>query len=307
MKESSAGLFDFQVNGFGGVDFQDPELTLDALSKAVGGLRRHGTEGILLTLISDDVDQLERKLKRVEGFRAEDRGVREMIPGYHLEGPYLSPVAGYCGAHRPEVMKAPEIDEFRRLQEAAGGRIRLVTLAPEWAGSAEFIGFLREQGVKVALGHTCAEMKHIDDAIAAGAELATHVGNGVPALLPRHDNVVQRLLSRDELIACLIPDGLHLPPFVLKNYYRAKPAGKVFFTTDCMAAAGAPPGRYRLGHLEVEVGADRVVRMPGGTGFAGSSLTMDVAVRNLVDWLCLPEPEAVRQCSEDPRRFFGFA
>ena len=135
--------------------------------------------------------------------------------------------------------------------------------------------------------------------------MATHVGNAVPVEMHRHDNVIQRLLARDELIACLIPDGLHLPPFVLQNYFRAKPKGKVLFTTDCMAAAGAGPGVYSVGPHIVEVGPDGIVRLPGDTRFAGSSLTMDRAVSNVVRWLDLDQEEAVEMCSTNPANHFG--
>jgi N-acetylglucosamine-6-phosphate deacetylase len=122
----------------------------------------------------------------------------------------------------------------------------------------------------------------------------------------RHDNVTQRLLARDELTAFFIPDGIHLPPFVLKNFVRAKPRGGAFFTTDCMAAAGAPPGRYPLAHHELEVGEDRVVRAPGAAGFAGSALSPDEGVSNIRRWVGLEEDEARRLFSTSIADAFGF-
>jgi N-acetylglucosamine-6-phosphate deacetylase len=181
--------------------------------------------------------------------------------------------------------------DFNQLQKAANGRIRLVTLAPEWPETPEVIRELVSQGVLVSLGHTNATESQIDAAINAGAKLCTHLGNGVPQTLHRHDNVIQRLLARDELVAFLIPDGIHLPPAVLKNFFRAKPPGKALFTTDCMSAAGAPPGRYFLAGTKVKVGADRIVRKPGETCFAGSSLAPDEGLENIQRYLGLaPEP-----------------
>jgi N-acetylglucosamine-6-phosphate deacetylase len=173
------------------------------------------------------------------------------------------------------------------LQASAGGNIRLVTIAPELPGSPDFIRSAVEMGVKVSLGHTQASDSEIDAAIEAGARFCTHLGNAAPRDLPRHDNVIQRLLSRDELTAFLIPDGIHLPPAVLKNFFRAKPTGKALFTTDCMAAAGAPSGRYTIGHLTLEVGEDRIVRLPGEGLFAGSALSPDDGVANVQKWLGL--------------------
>src|SRR6185503_18634896 len=160
---------------------------------------------------------------------------------------------GYRGAHPAEPMHAPSLAEFASLQSAAGGRIRLITLAPEWPGSAECIKEMTRAGVNISIGHTNASNEQIDDAIRAGARFVTHLGNGTPLQMHRHDNVAQRLLARDELIACLIPDGVHLPPFALKNFFRAKPAGRVLFTTDAMSGAGAPPGRFKIGRFEIEV------------------------------------------------------
>ena len=285
-------LFDFQVNGFGGVDFQRDDLTAKRLRQAVDALRRHGTVRIFATLITDEIERLCARLDRFERLCEADAVVHDMIAGYHLEGPWLSPEPGFRGAHPPGPMHAPLFDEFERLQAAARGRIRLVTLAPEWPGSDAFIRRVCSSGVHVSLGHTDANDGQIDAAIAAGARFCTHLGNGTPLLLPRHNNVVQRLLARDELIACLIPDGLHLPPFVLRNFFRAKPDGNVLFTTDAMAGAGAPPGRYTLGELDAEVSSDGVARPVGGTGFAGSALTPDEGVRRVARYLSLTLEEA---------------
>lgn len=287
------GLFDFQVNGFGGVDFQRDDLTPAQFEHAVAGLRRHGTLGIFATLITDEIDSLCRRFAAFEKLCASAPAAATAILGYHLEGPWLSPEPGYRGAHPAGPMRAPSLADFERLQSAAGGRIRLVTLAPEWPGSAEFIAAITRAGVQVSLGHTNANDAQIDDAIRAGARFCTHLGNGCPLQLHRHDNIVQRLLARDELTACFIPDGVHLPRAVLKNFVRAKPAGRVLFTTDAMAGAGAPPGRFTIGPHEIDVGADGVARQPGAQNFAGSTLTPDVGVQNVAAWLGL-SPEVAR-------------
>ncbi|MEA3213445.1 MAG: N-acetylglucosamine-6-phosphate deacetylase [Chthoniobacter sp.] len=297
-------LFDLQVNGFAGVDFQQPAVTLDDLRRAVAALRAHQTQGILLTLITDEIDALCRKFERIEQLCRAEAELAGTICGYHLEGPWLSPEPGYCGAHSADRMRAPSLPDYRRLQAAAGGRIRLITLAPEWPGSPGFISEVTRAGTIVSLGHTNASEGQIDEAIRAGATLCTHLGNGVPMILPRHDNIIQRLLARDELTACLIPDGAHLPPFMLRNLFRAKPPGRVILTTDCMAAAAAPPGRYRLGTMEVE-SAGGVVRVPGQANLAGSSLTPDRGVANAAAWLRISAADAGALFSTTPARLFG--
>ncbi len=301
----SSPLFDFQVNGFGGVDFQRDGLSTDDLRRAASALRQHGVGSIFATLITAEVECLCRRLEAMEGARAQDAAVAGMIAGYHLEGPWLSPRPGYHGAHPPGPMHAPSMREFERLQAAAGGGIRLVTLAPEWPGSPEFIAGLAGCGVHVSLGHSDATEGEIDAAIAAGARFATHLGNGTPVTLHRHDNIIQRLLARDELTACLIPDGIHVPPFTLRNFFRAKGPDRVLFTTDAMAGAGAPPGTYTIGELVISVGADGIARQPGAEGFAGSTLAPDEGVRRTADFLGLDPAEARRLWSDAPAAAFG--
>ncbi len=303
--EALPGLFDFQINGFGGVDFQMDDLDEKDLLRATRSLRRHGVAGLFVAFITDTIDRLCRRLECMEKLRTKNADIGAILLGYHLEGPWLSPAPGYCGAHPPAKMRAPSAAEFQLLQSAAGGGVRLITLAPEWPGAIDFIALLAAAGVHVSLGHTQAGEADIDAAISAGARFCTHLGNGVPGLLPRHDNVVQRLLARDELTACFIPDGVHLPPFTLQNFFRAKPPGRVLFTTDAMAGAGAPPGCYTLGDVSVRIGTDGVARAPGDSGLAGSTLTPDEGVRRVCRYLRLPQDEARRLWSIEPARMFG--
>ena len=301
---SRPSLFDLQVNGFAGVDFQRAELSCAELRRAVDALRAHGTRRIFLTLISAEPDALCRQFERIERFRNADPLIAETVCGYHLEGPFLSARDGFRGAHPAAVQRAPDLAVFERMQNAAGGNVRLLTLAPEWPGSADVIGEIVRRGVIVSLGHTDASDAQIDAAIRAGATLCTHLGNGVPQMLPRHDNIVQRLLARDELTACFIPDGVHLPPFALRNFFRAKPPGKAILTTDAMAAAAAPPGRYTLGGIEVE-SRDGAVREPGCAHLAGSCLTPDRGVANAARWLGISEDEARAMFSTRAAALFG--
>jgi N-acetylglucosamine-6-phosphate deacetylase len=297
-------LFDLQVNGFAGVDFQTVELSLPDLRRAVEALRACQTHRFLLTLITDEIEALAAKFKHIQELRAQDPLIAETICGYHLEGPFLSSEDGYRGAHPGGLQLAPDWEAFRQLQTAAGGRIKLLTIAPELPGSAEFIAEAAQAGVVVSLGHTNATDAQIEAAIRAGAKLCTHLGNGVPQTLHRHENVVQRLVARDELTACFIPDGVHLPPAVLRNFFRAKPRGKVLFTTDAVSAAGAPPGRYTVGSLKVE-SKDGVVRQPGRKNFAGSCLTPDQGVTNAARWLGISTSEARSMFSTQAAALFG--
>ena len=300
----ATSLFDIQVNGFAGVDFQSLELSLPDLRRAVEALRACQTHRFLLTFITDGIDALAAKFKHIQELRSQDPLIAETICGYHLEGPFLSAEDGYRGAHPGGLQLDPDWQAFRQLQAAAGGLIKLLTIAPELPGSAEFIAEAAQSGVVVSLGHTNASDAQIDAAIRAGAKLCTHLGNGVPQTMHRHDNVMQRLLARDELTAFFIPDGVHLPPAVFKNFFRAKPRGKVLFTTDAVSAAGAPPGRYTVGSLKVE-SKDGVVRQPGRKNFAGSCLTPDQGVANAARWLGIPVSEARAMFSTQVAAHFG--
>lgn len=297
-------LFDFQINGFAGVDFQSDDLNLHGLRFALDALRSDGVGRIFIAIITDTEDRLCRRLDRLVQLIQQDALAKKMVVGLHLEGPWLSPEPGYRGAHPPEPMRAPSDAAFERLQSAANGLIRLVTLAPEWPESASFIANVVRRGVHVSLGHTNASDTQIDEAIKAGARFCTHLGNGAPLTLHRHDNIIHRLLARDELVACFIPDGIHIPSLVLKNLVRAKPAGKVLFTTDAMAGAAAPPGNYRLGPLKIAVGDDGIAREPGGQ-FAGSTLIPSRGVELTAHFLGLRPEDAHRYWSEAPAKAFG--
>ncbi len=266
-------FFDPQVNGFAGVDFQDPDITREALEHAVARIHRSGCAHFLLTLITSSPEFLEEQFRKLAGILKVSPQLSETILGFHLEGPFISCEAGFHGAHPKRHTCPPSLSLFERWQAASGGRIQMVTLAPEWPGSMEFIQTLSRQGVCVSLGHSNASLETLAEAVTAGARLFTHLGNGSPKTLPRHDNIWQRVLATPGLMASIIPDGIHIPPFVVGNMVRSMGPGRVVFITDAMSAAGSPPGEYQIGELKVQVGEDRVVRQPDGSGLAGSSLS----------------------------------
>ena len=275
-------FFDPQVNGFAGVDFQNPDITGDELEFALREIQGAACSHILLTLVTAGFDSLQYQFRHLAGILEENEFVRGSVLGFHLEGPFISRKPGFHGAHPPEQVCDPDWKVFEKLQLASGSRIRLITLAPELEGSQSFIQKAVSQGVMVSLGHTDASYEELLDALIAGARMVTHLGNGCPEQLHRHNNIIQRVLAVSDLMVSLIPDGIHLPPYVLANLVRALGMTRVVMTTDAMSAAGAPPGEYRLGRLQLVVGQDRVVLMPGGKNFAGSSLTMVEGFHNSV-------------------------
>ena len=273
-------LFDPQVNGFAGIDFQAPTLSRDELEFAVMSIRKAGCAHLLLTLITNSPEFLADQFAGIAGHINESSILRESILGFHLEGPFISPRPGYIGAHSPEFAIEPRWDLFAQWQAASGDRIRMITLAPELRDSVDFIRRANEAGGFVCAGHSDAALDDLAAASNAGLRMFTHLGNGCPAELHRHDNIIQRVLACPQLLVSVIPDGIHLPAPVLANFVGSLGGARLVMTTDAISAAGAPAGSYRLGAATVVVGADRVVMNPGGTNFAGSSLTMIEGIYN---------------------------
>src|SRR5216684_5158731 len=240
MRVELPGLFDLQVNGFGGVDFNGPDLTPDRVDQALALLRATGVTRCLPTLITSSLEQFAASARILA------RSPNPAIAGIHMEGPYVSPEDGARGAHPRTHVIAASIEDFKRRQDAAHGRIVLVTLAPEVPGAVSLIEHLMVAGVRAAVGHTAATPRQIGDAVSAGATLATHLGNGCAQMLPRHPNVIWELLAADAVYATLIVDGHHLPPSTVKAMVRAKGAGWTILVTDAVAAAGCAPGGYRF-------------------------------------------------------------
>lgn len=269
---------DLQCNGFAGVDFNHPDVTPVEVCQAIRAMWATGCETVLPTVITNSPEQIEHLFRVFVKALEIDPAVSASVPGFHLEGPFISPEDGARGAHPLPHVRPPDARLWRRWQKAAGGLIRMITLAPEIPRALPFITKLVTEGVIAAIGHTMAGLRDIRLAADAGARLSTHLGNGCPQLLHRHENAVLAQLGEDRLSATFIPDGIHLPAHVLQSFVRAKTPARSLIVTDAMAAAGAPPGRYTLAGHALEVGPDRIVRQPGQPNFAGSALTMDEAV-----------------------------
>ncbi|HOC18175.1 MAG TPA: amidohydrolase family protein [Vicinamibacterales bacterium] len=293
------GFLDLQVNGFAGVDFNDPATTPDQVRHAAAVMRQHGVTRFLPTIISSSAATFETCARTV--LRANDAA----IAGIHLEGPYISPEDGARGAHRREDVAPASIDDFKRRQDAAGGRIRLVTVAPEVPGAIALIEHLRASGIRVAIGHTAASPEQIREAVRAGATLSTHLGNGCANMLPRHPNFIWEQLAADELAASLIVDGHHLPPATVKTMVRAKTPRRVVLVTDAIAAAGQPPGEYQLGALRVRLDETGRAAVPGQPNLAGSALSLDRAVGNVVKFAGISLEEALAMASTQPAAYLG--
>ena len=298
-----ADLVDLQVNGYAGVDFNRDGLTADDLHAACARLAADGVAGFLPTVITDSLPAMAARLRRIVELRERDDLARRMIRGLHIEGPFLNPTPGYIGAHPAEHARPAEVDSMDRLLEAAGGLTRIVTLAPECDPGLRVTRHLADAGVRVSAGHCDPSLDRLHAACDAGLSLFTHLGNGCPAVLPRHDNVIQRALSlSDRLTIMVIADAVHVPPPALTNYIRLIGVDRCVVVSDAVTAAGLGPGRFTLGRWELEVGEDLACRSPDGTHLVGSACPLRTAWDRLHTTFGLTPEEATRLCRENPRR-----
>ena len=270
-------FWDIQTNGRWGWSFSSPDLTVDQVIEIVRAQRGLGVARLCPTLITAPPEATIHGLETIAQACAQAPDVDRMIVGIHLEGPFLSELPGYRGTHPAECMRDPDWSLFERFQAASGGRVVLMTLAPERAGSAEFIRRAVGAGVAIALGHTAADEEAIRWAVEAGASLSTHLGNGIAADLPRHPNPIWRQAAEDRLSASLIADGHHLDASTLRVLVRAKGWSRVILVSDAGWLAGLPPGNY--GAWDVDP-AGKIV-LAGTPSLAGSTQGLATGLRVL--------------------------
>ena len=297
------GLFDMQVNGFGGHDLSAEDVNPATVRGMIEVLWAVGVTRCCPTVITNSFGGLRRSLAAIADACDQDPGVAASVAAIHIEGPYISPEDGPRGAHHRAWTRPPDWDEFLHLQEAARGKIGLVTLAPEWPGTPNFIERLVGAGVKVSLGHHAAASDDIDTAIAAGATLCTHLGNGAHAQLPRHPNYIWEQLARDELTAGIIPDGHHLPPAVLKCFVRIKAVEGIILVSDASHLAGLAPGIYphQTGD-QVELTSEGRLQLVGQPYLAGAALPLVAGVANIVRYTDASLGQAVHMATATPAR-----
>ncbi len=298
-------LVDLQVNGYGGVDFQQDNLPLSSLVTASRRLRLAGCGRYLLTLITDEWPRMMSRLRQLRELRERSADLRHAIAGWHVEGPFLSAEPGFCGAHDPAMMIDPTSEHLRELRDITAHDSVLLTLAPERANALAAIEEAVSFGIKVSLGHTNASAEVLAEAATRGATGFTHLGNGCPRTLDRHDNILWRILESRGLTVSLIPDTTHVSPALFRIIHRELSSDHIYYISDAMAAAGMKPGRYRLGRLDLVVGADQVVRLPGQPNFAGSALRPIDGVFRAAGMLGCSWREAWPKFSEIPAKLMG--
>jgi N-acetylglucosamine-6-phosphate deacetylase len=300
------GLIDIQVNGYGGPEFSSADLTPEKVLQVIRAMDGFGVTRFCPTLTTERFEVLSHGLRTIAAICQSSAQAARRIAAVHLEGPYISTDDGARGVHPREYCRPPDWDEFQRLQEVAGGRIGILTMAVEFDGAPAFIERVARSGVVVAIGHTAADSVQIRAAVDAGARLSTHLGNGSHPVLRRHSNYIWDQLAEDRLMASLICDGQHLPPEVVRTFVRAKTPERCVLVSDLVGLAGSPPGQYRGNQCDVEVlPSGRLVIAGQKELMAGASLPIGAGVANVIRFAGVSLAQALRMAVDHPARLLG--
>lgn len=301
-----AGYFDLQVNGYFGLDFNSDSYSDEAVVTTCKRLAEDGNEKILATVITAPMESMITRIGHIADLIERVPEAKAMIAGIHVEGPFINRAEGYVGAHPADAVTEANDELTNRLLEAGRGHVRLLTLAPEMDSGARVTKMLSDKGIVVAAGHCDPSLDQLRCAIDNGLKLFTHLGNGCPGLLPRHDNIIQRVLSlSDQLMVSFIADGHHVPAVALANYLDRMPTENIVIVTDAISAAGLGPGRYELADQIVEVDEDGAAWSACRTHFAGCASTFPQMIDFLSRDIGATEADIQRWLIDNPSRLMS--
>ena len=298
------GFIDNQVNGYQGVDFSSPGLRVEDVRKVTHSLWKVGVTTYLPTIVTSPYERL------VENFAVlaeanHDADIALSVPGFHLEGPFISPEDGFRGAHKKEWVRLPDWQEFLKINQAAEHKIIQVTLAPELEGAMEFIQNCVAQRIVAGIGHHNASAEQIKHAADLGAAIAVHLGNGCANFIHRHDNPIWSQLAEDRLIASVIVDGFHLRSEEVKTFYRTKGVDRLVITSDITKLAGMPPGEYTWNEMTVVMTSEGIIKYPAQNVLAGASLPITRGIFNMMKFTNCSLAEAIQMATANPARLYG--
>lgn len=299
----SPGFLDIQVNGYMGNDYSLEEFSTGQMSKIISHLNRSGTTQHVPTIITSPRERILRNLRMITQAIRESEDIAHAIAGIHLEGPFISPKDGPRGAHNAAYVRPPDLNEFEQWQEAAEGRISIVTLSPEWEGAIEFIKAISSTGVTAAIGHTSASPDLIRAAVEAGARLSTHLGNASHPMIPRLKNYIWEQLAEDRLMAGIICDGFHLPKSVVQVFTRTKGLDRLILVSDAAYLGGLNPGLYKWNDVDVQVFDDGHLGLPGTEALAGAAHLLDWDISRFMEFTGYALKETIPLCTQNPARF----
>lgn len=300
------GFVDLQVNGFAGVDYNDPHSSREAIAHSIRIMFSTGVARFFPTVITGSKERITGALRNLRAAKEEMHrsGMPEAhaLEAFHVEGPHISPENGPRGAHPLEHIRPPDVEEFRRWQDAAEGQVRLVTVSPEWDQTPAYVRDLVRSGVVASIGHTKASRDQIRAAVDAGATMSTHLGNAAHPILPKTQNYIWEQLAEDRLTAGFIVDGIHIPGSFFRAAVRAKGVERAVLVTDAVMPAMCAPGPYKLGQVDVELHENGSVTLVGSDRLAGSALRMDHAIGNSIRLGGISLREALAMATVNPAR-----
>ena len=297
---------DLQVNGYAGVDFNAPGLTVEAVKAVTERLNADGTAMFLPTLVTGDPEMLISTVRTVMAARRRYGEVEKAIPGFFMEGPFISDRPGAVGTHPVEWVRPPDLALFERFQDAADGLVKMVNVAAEVPGMPAFVRALSERGVTVTLGHQLAKSPaDVEGCIAAGAKAFTHLGNGLPNEINRHDNIIFTALTEDRASVMFIPDGHHLPDTMLKLYFRAVPLRRLVAVSDAQYPAGMPPGEYDVCGAHARLEPSGLLWNPARNCLVGATTPIARMMKLLQERIGITEAECLQIGRDNPRALVG--
>lgn len=294
-------LCDLQVNGYIGVDYSSSQLTEESFAKSALQLLKAGTYAFLPTIITSPENIYKRNLE-IMSKTIDSLGLQENVPGFHIEGPFISMKPGAVGAHNPDWVQKPSIELLKKMQEWANGKIKILTIAADAENSEEITKFATKNGITVSLGHQLATVDDMKRLAQAGATLLTHLGNGLPNLVHRHNNQLLAGLAVDELTAMIITDGHHLPDHVIKAIIRAKDPDKVIITSDASPLAGMPAGNYQILGNNAVLEESGLLHNPEKECLVGSSATIKECYEHLALLNLLSQEEMKAVIYDNPMK-----
>jgi N-acetylglucosamine-6-phosphate deacetylase len=297
------GLIDIQVNGFGGIDWDSPEMSIGRWRKSVAMLLSHGVTTFLPTFCTNSRDGFVRALELYRDL-IDDATMAHVLPGVHIEGPYISDLDGPRGAHNRDYTRNPSIEEIDAFTEACGERLKILTMAPERDGAIPIIREMTRRGVVVSIAHTAAAPEQLDAAVRAGARFSTHLGNGAHPMINRHRNYFYDQLADDRLWASVIPDSHHVPRALFNIVLRSKGLERIVLTSDSCGPAGMPPGVYGSSEL---LPSGRLQTRENSAILAGSSIALDFGVGKACEMAGLSLGQSIDLCTAQPARLVGLA
>lgn len=297
------GLIDIQINGYMGINFSDQNLTVENMRKVTNALYKEGVTSYLPTVITRDQQRLLKSFSLLAK-ALDDTEIGKSIPGFHLEGPYISPVKGFRGAHNERYIRNPDWNELQELQKAAQNKIKLITVAPEMEGAIPFIKKCSKSGIVVSLGHHNGTSEDIDLAVGAGATLCTHLGNGCANMIQRHHNPIWPQLSNDDLSISIIADGSHLTRDEVRTFYKVKGNEKTILVSDALSLAGLPLGEY-IDDGDTLLLTKDVVKFPAEDVLAGAAQPIRRCVGRIMRFTNCSLKDAIQMASTNPAKLMG--